>query len=1671
MAFLGQLADQLGSQFSISENNNKTLDGADGERYGALGDFASKFDQSAERRYLEEGYLRKDAFNIDSKQFEILMSQPQATVLVKKRMLSSVSDNYDLTYMDKDEKLYFRAMKILFQNKCQQISSLEQLSKIQKIASTLGEVDHQLMSILFTVNDTLVYDKDATEISNYQSVMNRIRRIYAFNNSSDTTRWITDNTNLFKTQYGEGTGVIEITNFTNINTTVATNLGGGRASLTINDPYEAMVITEYDIEKALSDASNLFYSKSIFQISKQDAAKLIDDLTSRLNTYRKSRGASEIAFYINPETLLGRRVTAVITGIGTEIPFEYKFDDIGKNYSELNSGVEIPKEYLINGEIAGYQGLNDQKFKFNNLNLDLNDTSIKKYHKGSFNSESELSLFSSLIEAIYNKLSLEQNSKNTLFQFNDDAKYARRKLRFQFLGKLVIQPMDSIHIYMSSKSQFDDKLLSGLKGMFTGLDFINASANIFSNLSNSINLLTGGNNIEVYAEKAAFVGPEFPSFLWGMIRPQFVTEKEGTHVFGGIVNSAEGTNNAGFFTVDINASDNSGYLDKTKISFKPGINAWSGAIFDPLTPFKTRFDSVSTNFQDDHLELLNENQVILGNKLDYKNPLLKFKSGPNAGKPVNDLNYIHDQFIDTKTNKITKVFHAPDGLIYKWKEGIGAFVQFGSSLELNDANKVGTPTTNADPFAGQDVMNAISLLITGYPYNYATYYRATNGADAITNDKDSNQNASLSFYALLRDDLKKSNALWGNFIPFKNLIMNESSYAGAQIALNSIINNSKNLESKLQELTQLQLDAAISGLTFADDTLQALNKQVNQENQVKVANKLTSLNSEIEGLLKNLRDENKSFFVQNGDDISFDFDEFLDPKTEQGKLASPLTRRSLRRQLNYITRRMSYNVRANEDKNLFIVDDSYDKDYDIRAFTSELESIRLYNNQYMDVKSKVLSAAQVLNLEVFCDTQGHIRARMPQYNRMPSSIFYKMMYQKKTLGIQVFPDFLNNLFENKLSALRDRLEIIEDQIRLDCAFIDKIDDTDAQNFLSGFDNQGTAFKFISDSTGVIANLDTLKAQAMPNAKSSPLFSVIDEQSNNTRDIFSNYQRYNFIKSTIDSISKNLQTKQSTVNGQLINISNFSTRDEKSDAYIQQLVRRIEDKSGQKIGKDSYIFINKENAENFPNIKVNTKYIDLFKITQDLASKLSERHKVIKLFYSTLKNSAEFSSLDNDQSVANDILTSGTYGNNEVPEVFEHMIEDESYDDYGPGSGKRYIIKNSQILRYTIQENPPSHTYVEVQGVLNQYSPGGLPQGLASFPQGGNGMVSAIAIDYDLWRNYGWHEPATVKAPFLSNPEVQCAPYAVSLLNMARKDILRGNVTIIGNEYMQPGEVVYLENRGLLFYVTSVSHNYGEGSNFTTTLNLSYGRAPGEYVPTTSDIIGKLLYNNSQASEFRVERHTSSFNETNIGCIIFDPNSNQPSDNFNNESSINGQSYGPSNSKTILELSQRAAYIVNKNSSIGNNIEASVAIRIYYDGKLGKVNDKLDSFANYIKTILSQFPVDSAVQFKQIGQTKFTPLPAKSISVLAVDISSEKDNRSPSQKAWDFTRNINQKYSSEISSSTAPNDSEQQNSSDTNSPKKIKKERDKLRNALFSYIVDCWIEVKPLPPDQKIKNNG
>src|SRR5713101_2929035 len=238
-AFLGQLASQINSQFSIGENDTHNLDAVvngQQQKYGALGDLAKKIDQSAERRYVEEGYLRNDPYNASPKQFEILMQEPNATILVKKRMFSSIGENYRPDHADADEKLYFKAIRVLFQNKCRQIAALEKLSKIQQITSAVGNISDQLLPIIIGLTDDAGSGFNTggfnlfgglnsnSEVSSFTKVIDRLRKLYAFNTTNQNTTWITDNTSIFQSQFGEGTGVIEITNFNQFTTTTTTSL-------------------------------------------------------------------------------------------------------------------------------------------------------------------------------------------------------------------------------------------------------------------------------------------------------------------------------------------------------------------------------------------------------------------------------------------------------------------------------------------------------------------------------------------------------------------------------------------------------------------------------------------------------------------------------------------------------------------------------------------------------------------------------------------------------------------------------------------------------------------------------------------------------------------------------------------------------------------------------------------------------------------------------------------------------------------------------------------------------------------------------------------------------------------------------------------------------------------------------------------------------------------------------------------------------------------------------------------------------------------------------------------------------------------------------------------------------------------------------------------------------
>jgi hypothetical protein len=1652
LGYLGDLGAAISTQFSATAVVNGQQ-----EQAGSAGSIG--FDPSAERRYVEEGYIRVDPYQTNPKQLEILWQEPVATVLIKKRMFSSIADNYRPDLMDVDEKLFYKAMCLLFQNKCNQISALEQLSKIQQVTSAVGSISNQLVPVIISLADTAnngyadgsgiptlfpggtnpLTTQDATS---FFAAVDRLRSLYAYNQTAPYTTWISDPTDLFQATLGPGSGVIEITNFTNLTASSSVDMSNpGSFSLTIVDPYESMLISDYDIEMALSDATNSFYNNKAFQFGLTSATQNITTQQNNLSAIRAARGASPITFNVDSNSIFNQPVTAIIQNTGLEIPFIY--DGVG---------VTIPPDYLINGAIAGFNGIDT------GINLDITNFSLV--------GSSELFTFQSAIIAIYAQLQLLQDSSTNFVAKNDQNNYARRKLRANFSGKLIIQPMDVAHIYINSKTQSDNKILSGLTQMFSGAGILQNPNNTNTSISNATDVLMNpALNIAIQAEKSLYVGPDFPNYLWALVRGQFVTENEGTHVATGLVQSADDNWDNGKFTISIQGGDNSSYFELGKINFNPGASNFNGLIYDSMTPFKSNFDSVTTNSVPNVIELLDENKYLMSET--GPGSMVKFKLGAFAGEKCTQGNYIQDTLMDPNTNRITKTVYAPDGLVYKWKQGIGIFTQAASSANINNPILVGKQNLFKDPFQGLDVMNVISLLVTGTPYNYETFFQATGNLNGFQVDPQSNTSATATYLDSLRADLSKSNAMWGNFIPFKSLVMNQSAIAAAMQAQSTINAPNPNLDSNLKKFADLQSAlaglAAFSTLTDAPvgtPTSSAVTQLTNLQTQA--ANLQGTINSAINTIVNNT----KNIFSQIKGASR------LANNTLGGGQVDPtdtLTQQAMRRETNSMTRRMSYDVRANTDKNLFIVDDYYDNDYDLAAFNKVIQDggMQQYSNDYTSVKDKIKNAANLLNLEVFADSQGHIRARPPQYNQMPSSIFYRMLYLKQTIGVQVFPSFMTQLFTDQLTTIKTNIEILEDEIRLICALLNQYPDTNPsqsgdagasayitrQNASGGM---GGTFNFLSDSTDTITDINTLIQQANQEQQSNSVgqglsdYDKIVNAGISTKQPFTNVAKYTALFAALQAqISKNGGT----------NVNNYPTTNIFESTLVQNLVTRIYAKSGSAIKSTDYM------SQPDPNqpLQINTgATVDVFKAINDLSTYIGKWQQAVKSFYLTIKNAAEATSLDDDTTISNILSTPGIFGNTYIPELFEHMIEDESYDDYGPGSGSRYVIRNSQIKSLRIQENPPDSTMIEVHGSLNSSTDVGDGQSdLNMFPSQGNGLTTAVAIDYDMWRNYGFRQTSVIEVPFLHNPNTQLGPYAAMMLACNRSNILRGTCTIIGNEYMQPGEVVYLETRNLLFYIKSVRHNYAleeTKGNFTTDLELTYGHPVGEYIPTIADTIGKMIIKNGDASGSNtkpnviIQRQDTSAQEQNLGVVQLD-GQNKTSDPLSiadgSEDTSPNDNFATTNQTVINNILYTAGAMVSANGQPNNNTIAGIELRIYYDNQ-NSVDSTLSSSAqDVMQAIIS----GSQAAGPMGSVATSTPaqnagIPASAVQIVSVNLDNEQDRRSPSQKALDAARN----QLANVSTNTG-------NLSPTASAN-----NNDLRNTLFSYIIDCWLTLTPAPGD-------
>jgi hypothetical protein len=1562
---LYNLGVMLSQQFGLADNQNDSLSSVDSDgnikQYGKLGQFSDKFDHTAERRYVEEGSDRRTRL---PKQLEILTQAPELTVFIKKKQFSSLKHNNKFELFDKDELLFLKASNVLLQNKCAQISSYEKLSKIEKIAQAANSVDSALFPLIVDSAD-IASTLGVNFSPKFKSAVDKVRKILSFNSTAFITNWITDRSSTQKNAFGDGTGVIELTNITDLQTQTTVEFGQGSCNFTVTDPYELMVVTNEDIERAISDT---FRSSSRFLQFSEETLKTQVDLNKReLNDIRKARRVSPIEIIVDPEAFLGRRVYAILTNVGYEIKLD---TDVFKNATD---GIDFAAALIGQGNINI-----DASAKFGSD--DLGNQGLK---------DNEISLLKTIVSSIFSLLDIRKNLKNRRIKENQNTNSVRRKLRLHYAGQPIVQPMDVIHVYMGSKTRIDNKIIGGLQDSFTAYGAREQANQAIGNIKQGVQGLTGlfnpsKNQNDI--EKEIYVGKDFPNALWYTLRNHFVVEKAGVHVFAGLVSGASESYGAGgAFSLRVSAQDNATYFSKSRINFNPSVDTYNGPLFDPLTPFKLEFDSLTGKGTTSKPVLLEANQNLaqLG--------VGKYKNGYFAGKPATENNIEQDSDINNFTD-LQKVFYSPDGFVYKWKEGIASWVSLnGAYQNTHGAQRTSVPRQTDQAFAGQDIMNVLSLLISGVPYNFSTFYKTARQFDNIDSA------TSASYYKNLLSDLKNNNRMWGEFIPFKSVGTSPGLIAAFLNGQMSVINKNDELNDLLQ-----QRAAALDYLSFKNI--------VNLSDQTKV--EIASFNDEI----AKRQQENattvtglKSLsptFTMIGDDISIG-NESSPTEAISGENEKEAHDR-ISKKTNFLTRRMSYNVRANQDQNLFIVDDSWDKDLDLQAFAQKLGSqITLFQSDYTSVFTQIQNVAKFLDLEVFANTQGHIQIRPKQYNKIPSSIFFKLIQLKEDHGIELFPKFIYDLYINQASSFIDDIAIIELKIRLLLTALGKTDDTSSAQFINGTDFGGVSqFAFLSDrQSGIIIDIPSITSTATADVEkvSGILTSVapsIDAQAG-IKFLF-----------TIDAQAKATNEKSVESINRIFTESSGTLYEE-----MKRIMSLIESKTG--VRPPAPI-----PSTDSTSLRVDrVSPTNVLKVTKEVAQLLSERQRLIKSASGTLKQVKEAADFKKDKSALRSASFPNLYPSKRIPDAIKHMIEDESYDDLGPGSGSRFIIKNIDIITYTVTVNSPETTAITINGT---YEKGLVDPPVGLNAQDGNLISTAYAVDYDMWRMYGFltqEQPPAV--PFLSDPELQLAPYAVGLLNRNRRNILRATLNIRGNEYMQPGDVIYLEHRDLLFYVESVNHSFNYGREFSTQLTLTYGHNPGEYIPTPYDVVGRALYKNKENLSHVNYRQDTSFNEESIGAI-FVPGL-LPSTDVNGDSLFGGVS-GKSNVDVIRNIMLAISPIINS-SSYGPDPK----IEIRYYSRDNSAITPTKKLATILQEYLTSGKIDGSIQ--NLINVSFSPFDSALVpDPIVVDVLDIETHKTPSRDAYFKARNFLLQFGSDLDNTSA----------------------DKIVNTLINGVIDIWL---------------
>ena len=1377
-------------------------------------------------------FLGSTVDNVDDIQTRRITTQePHLTVYIKKRAFWSLRAENDTRFMDSGEKLYLRATKILFEKKCSQLAAYEALTKLSRLVSEDSEFDalpvDQTREILreFNRNSIDVAETELKTLSGDASVLKQLEINGLKSDISDLedmlesmqqvadmvrktshatqTNWVVDGDDADVVNVGRGSGVIELTLVSDMNSSLGIEGDEGSVSFTVQDPYNLTKISTDDVETSLSAATreqasitkkfdDLFNGigsiDGLIGGANRGPAAILEEVREKDNELKKLR-KNKIANNFG----LGQNAAPLTTSDATEIIFEINPTSIASN-KVTGSVATIPEPFnkdnfrIVLGQLPVEERLGVEEDRLVTRIFNLLDLYVAK------------------VESM--NRSIKADNKN------DDVIYARRQLRSHYLGKSIVQPMDGIHMYIRSKTRKPGELIGPLNSLLNNNKFVKLFAD-----DEEVNSAIVREEMKQFGLDEIDLSEQH----YKDMRSSSMLRNAGMHVFGGLVSNVTESYSGGVYTLNVSGHSNLKWLRLSRVNVRPSLDQTQGVLEDPLTPFEIKTDPATGL-------IVEEPELIQINKLRLD--ILNHNQTQHAGTKLST-DDAADYTDDGSGGEPQKVLPHVPGLTYKWKQGVMVATRNvnlktaldGSPNQLAKFRREVGMTITETPFANLDAADVVSLLVTGFPHNYESFFENARVTGSF-NDNVQN-NSPQSYFHSFFDIQRSTNRALGNFHPFKTMDVDQKQMANRLRIQSDLRNDSSELRTLRKELAELQDELASLDVSI-ERAPNINNDRFAQSIQTTIESLVAGINQKKGAITRRVVDFKKITGKDGpaelaglrvyGNDISLDF-EVTGVASEQD--ATDERRKTIQLSNKLLRLRTQFNCKFNNDKNLFIVADEYDKDLDIQAFVLNSigsQEIPLWNSEYAVPLETCQKVAKTLDFEFFCDTQGHIRFKPPTYNKVPLSLILKLFLLDHSEGKQLFPSFLRNLFTTKAAGLEDEIDIVDQEIEIEAVLLN--------------------IDIFGRSTGFVA----------------------------------------------DQIQENIisPTESEALGGQFtlnINAASGSAARTLIDAR-----NRLTTKIGGKI-------IDPDNPNNIADAVTELAALNDPSSQNVNSSRLSHINRISQLVSRRQRLANEKVKADQQRDTVNKTnIPRDSDFKKKVTSTFGNLIADDLHDFLGPGSASRFIIYDDQIIDYKFSESD-DNVICRVNVTGQQDLTGDKPGDLAGVP-----VLWAGGTDFDLWRQYGYRPLQEHQKPFFKNAEAQCAPYVLFLLSRARRDIVRGTVTLYGNEYYQLGDVVYINSRDMLYYVTGISHNFSyAGGTFTTTLTLRYGHPLGEYIPTPLDIIGKSLIRNQRKFNKVVTSRETADPQRGIviGVVAF-----PPQDSGNGKADMLG---GPFSLYNIIEL--------------------------------------------------------------------------------------------------------------------------------------------------------------------------